>query len=154
MKVLILGDNSSSPDILTDIEHVRYNELGRDAVDKLKNLYADEETDGLKNTPSFDFQYEALKLSRFMETFRVNIGERLMPLLFKRTFYRGWEAKIDGEKTPIYRISPGMQMVLVPQGKHIINWQYTGPNHWLLARAAFCLAIILSGVLLWKKRIK
>jgi hypothetical protein len=69
-------------------------------------------------------------------------------------YYRGWQAFIDNRQTPIYRISPGLQMVLLPAGTHEVTWRYTGPNNWRWAVTGFWIALagIAALVLSGKRR--
>ncbi|OQY55976.1 MAG: hypothetical protein B6245_19010 [Desulfobacteraceae bacterium 4572_88] len=154
MKFFILGSEAEVPRILDEIKHVGYDFLGKNPIASLKKRFAsDDNIQATGNEEADSVPYEILKADRASEIFRVSVGEPLSPLLFKRTFYRGWACFIDGEKVPIYRVSPGLQMVMVPQGKHLIRWHYTGPNHWGWASAAFWSAFFIVAILLWEKRI-
>jgi len=55
----------------------------------------------------------------------------------KKTYYPGWEAKIDGKVTKLLNIHPFIG-VMVPEGKHTITLEYR-PN-------SFKLGLILSGI--------
>jgi hypothetical protein len=51
------------------------------------------------------------------------------PVLIKHAFYRSWLIQSDGKDIlPLYRISPGLQLTLVPSGNHRLTWDYPGPN--------------------------
>ena len=154
VKKLILESGFGVPDVLGDMEVRSYEALGRNAISKLKiDLHNKRALDDFRAS-SGQFKYDVIKKTRTEETFKVNVGSRSMPLLFKRAFYRGWKARIDGEETPIYHVSPGLQMILVSEGKHILNWHYTGPNNWRWAAAAFWFSIIFSSLLIWGKNLK
>ena len=67
-------------------------------------------------------------------------------LYLKKTYYRGWQAKIDGKKTKTYYISPGFNTILVPEGEHKIEFKFKGPNNYqlgLLLTLATLLALII-----------
>lgn len=96
---------------------------------------------------------EVLESSRAQESFRVRGAAEEVPLLFKRAFYRGWEARIDGRETTVFRVSPGMQMILLPPGEHELSWAYQGPNRWAWAKGAFCLGLLLALALRWGERV-
>jgi hypothetical protein len=69
-------------------------------------------------------------------------------VLLKRAFYRGWTAKMDGTPLPTYRVSPGLQMNLIPAGTHQIWWTYEGPNHRVASFLALAVGVLL-GLLGW-----
>jgi hypothetical protein len=85
--------------------------------------------------------YEVVRADRKQEIFKITVTDDLAPVLFKRMYYRGWRAFLDNTDTPIYRISPGLQMVLVPAGTHEVSWRYTGPNNWRWSVTGFWIAL-------------
>ena len=46
-------------------------------------------------------------------------------LVLRDTWYPGWQAAVDGARTPIYRVNGCFRGVLVPEGKHHIRFSYT-----------------------------
>lgn len=40
------------------------------------------------------------------------------------TYYPGWYASVDGQPTPIYEVDLALRGVPVPQGAHVVNFQY------------------------------
>jgi hypothetical protein len=98
------------------------------------------------------FDLEVTRADRGEDRFLArNAGpERL--LLLKRAFYRGWEARIDGERTPIFRVSPGLQLILLPPGEHRISWSYRGPNGWPWTRGAFVGGLVAAALLQLRHR--
>ncbi|MBF0225197.1 MAG: hypothetical protein HQK76_07050 [Desulfobacterales bacterium] len=93
--------------------------------------------------------YEQTQKDRKKEIFKVKT-DKFTPVIFKRAFYRGWDVYIDGANANIYRISPGMQLIFVPEGEHIIEFYYKGPNNFNLAMfsfyGGFFIAMILLGL--------
>jgi len=83
---------------------------------------------------------------RSEERFAVETPGATTPLLFKRSFYRGWRATVDGRRAPIYQVSPGLQMVLLAPGEHVVGFSYSGPNRWVWAEGAVCAGLVLSGL--------
>jgi hypothetical protein len=81
-------------------------------------------------------------------------SSRPAPVLMKRSFYRSWDARVDGEPTAIYRVSPGLQLNFVPAGKHTITWHYGGPNRAGFSRAALASGLVLAcaGLLVSNRR--
>lgn len=47
-------------------------------------------------------------------------------LVFGESFMPGWEARVDGADTPIYRANYILQGIYVPAGKHKVEFKYTG----------------------------
>ncbi|MBS1811596.1 MAG: YfhO family protein [Acidobacteria bacterium] len=45
-------------------------------------------------------------------------------LVLSEIYYRGWEARIDGTKAPIYRVNHTLRGLSVPSGKHKIEFVY------------------------------
>ena len=151
INLMILG-NAHMPKGLESVQTISYSALQPDAVKSL--LDRCESTPSLVCRNDLPFDYQAMEKSRLRETYCVEIDQPLQPLLFKRAFYRGWQATLDGKKIPIYRISPGFQMVMVPLGKHCVEWHYTGPNYWSVAVTAFFSGFALIVFLLWRGRKK
>ena len=86
-------------------------------------------------------EYEVVQADRKEELYKFTVTDELTPVLFKRMYYRGWQAFLDNADTPIYRISPGLQLVLVPAGTHEVAWRYTGPNNWRWSVTGFWIAL-------------
>ena len=154
LQQLILSKEMKVPAILVNIERVSYDEPAQKIIQFLSKQLNDK-LNGSENGLQYEpLEHAIVEKGRKGESFRVKIGEPGRPILFKRAFYRGWRATIDGEKIPVYRVSPGLQMVIVPPGEHVLRWNYTGPNHWGLALAAFWLALGGGGLLTWWERKK
>ncbi|MBW2485064.1 MAG: hypothetical protein JRF05_06870, partial [Deltaproteobacteria bacterium] len=153
LKVLVLGKDSKPPSMFTGLPSLELGFPVRPFIKTFKEqvtgIFNEEEGHGLLayETPVFD----KILNSRKKEMFSIDIKEELRPVLFKRAFYRGWQARLDGEEIPVYRVSPGLQMVLVPRGVHELSYHYTGPVYWPWARAAFWLGLIISGLLIWRR---
>lgn len=45
-------------------------------------------------------------------------------LVLSDTYYAGWSAKVDGEKTPIYRANSLLRAIYVPAGMHTITFKF------------------------------
>lgn len=146
LSAVIVGRKAALPALLDDVAHVPWSGLG-DGFSAL--------SDGKYRPPvrpdntADAFTYVSVKRDRKIDEFRINSGG-FMPVVFKRAFYRGWDATLDGKPIPIYRVSPGFQMIFVPAGEHTVRWFYTGPNNWQWAKAAFLAGILLTCVLSWR----
>jgi hypothetical protein len=153
IKLTIQSDDFPIHKLLKDIRIVKSSALLSNPINQLKNEL------GIKNNSQNDksinlqpFNYEVLEKSRKSESYRVNSETNSHPLLFKRTYYRGWRATINGKKTPVYRISPGFQMIIIPHGNHVLKWYYTGPNLWWLGSGLFWLACVIIIVFTWRQK--
>lgn len=67
-------------------------------------------------------------------------------LVLSEVYFRGWEARIDGLKTTLYRANYALRGVVVPGGKHHIEFYYRAPSLRTGAAAAgIGLLILLTG---------
>jgi len=66
-------------------------------------------------------------------------------LFFGTTFMPGWKAFIDGSKTKIYRVNHGFQGIVVPQGKHKVEFIYEPGGFALGKNLSLILNILLLG---------
>jgi hypothetical protein len=69
-------------------------------------------------------------------------------LVVANSFYPGWEARVDGRPAPILRANLNFQAVLVPQGRHTVEFRYR-PSSFRRGRwAAGAGVIFIAGGLL------
>lgn len=72
-------------------------------------------------------------------------------LLLADSWYPGWQAKVDGETTPIYRADYLFRAVWVPPGEHEVRFEYVPRSFWL---GALCSALggvaVLATVRRWR----
>lgn len=97
----------------------------------------------------FVFKFEPVEINRRKEQYRLECHHELLPVLVKRAFYRGWEARLDGNMLPIYRVSPGFQLLIIPNGEHHLELIYNGPNNWKYAKISFYSGFGALFLLLW-----
>lgn len=67
--------------------------------------------------------------------------DRAAYLVISQTWYPGWHATLDGEKTDLYRANLAFQAVAVPSGEHEIVVSYT-LNRWGLSVALTALGLM------------
>ena len=58
-------------------------------------------------------------------------------LILSDNYYPGWAAKVDGQKTKIYRVDYTFRAVFVPDGRHLVEFVYDP--------AFFKTGLVLSG---------
>jgi hypothetical protein len=142
INLVVLGDGAKASAVLKDVEHLQLDLLAEKPVEKilleLKEKNAGKEAGKMELEP---LEYEVVRADREEEVFKLTVADDLAPVLFKRMYYRGWQAFLDNTETPIYRVSPGLQMVLVPAGTHEVSWRYSGPNNWRWSVTGFWLAL-------------
>ena len=144
---ILLGKTADVPELLVDIATSELPEGGSiRQPDRFFNHLAPAAT-APQSLEEEKITWEILQDNRQGLKCRTQAA-RETPLMCKQAFYRGWQATLDGETVPIYRISPGLQMVLLPKGSHELEWTYTGPNHWTAAVRLFYAGFLLA-LLLW-----
>ncbi len=67
-------------------------------------------------------------------------------LYISDSYYPGWTASVNGEKTHIYRANYNFRAVAVPAGDSLVQFQYQ-PSHWVLTVGVALLSIVLLIVL-------
>ena len=135
-------------DVPEGLAHIPRKSLAGMADPKIrKTLFESMNKEKPAQTERLNLKFDLLKADRKETEYRINTKNAVTPILFKQAFYRSWEARIDGEKTPIYRVSPGLQLILVPGGDHVLRWRYTGPNHWRIAKLLFGCGVIAAFLL-------
>ena len=145
---LLYGNGDNIPKVFEDIPREKLVNMAPSDIEII--LLKLEEKISVRNTLE-PFAYQVLEKDRNAERYSVKTEVPITSVLFKQSFYRGWEAVLDGNSVPLYRISPGLQMVLVPEGEHTLTYCYTGPNNWKFGKAAFYLGIVVV-CLLWVGR--
>jgi uncharacterized membrane protein YfhO len=58
------------------------------------------------------------------------------------TYFPGWRARVDGQRTSIYEVNGALRGVVVPRGKHVITMRYRPMS---LALGAFLTLLGLAG---------
>ena len=72
-------------------------------------------------------------------------------LFLSDTYFPGWEASIDGEKTYIYNADYAFRSVFVPAGKHTVRFTYN-PLSFVIGRSIALLSFVcLLIYLIWRK---
>lgn len=61
---------------------------------------------------------------------------------FAMSAYDGWHARVDGQRTPISRLSGAFQAVKVPAGRHEVTFTYE-PKGWTLGWSVSLLAVVV-----------
>jgi uncharacterized membrane protein YfhO len=49
-------------------------------------------------------------------------------LVLSETYYRGWEAWIDGRRAPVERVNYALRGLAVPAGEHQIKFVFRSPS--------------------------
>jgi len=140
INLVVLGEGAEASAVLNDVEHLQLELLSEKPLEKILLALKKAAREVGKMEPE-PLDYEVVRADRREEVFRITVTDKLAPVMFKRMYYRGWRAFIDNTDTPIYRISPGLQMVLVPAGTHEVSWRYTGPNNWRWSVTGFWIAL-------------
>ena len=69
-------------------------------------------------------------------------------LVLSEIYYRGWEARVDGVRTPVYRADYTLRGIAVPAGGHRIEFVFRAPSFRAGAVwASFGLLLLLGGAL-------
>ena len=67
------------------------------------------------------------------------------------TYYPGWRATLDGQRTPVYRADYLLRAVYVPAGQHIIHFSFL-PADFMVGAVVSGLTLLLAMGLLWWAR--
>jgi hypothetical protein len=79
-------------------------------------------------------------------------------LVLADTYYPGWEARVDGEKTELYRANYAMRAIALPAGEHSVEFRIGGGSYRLGRRIAALSAVGLAAMFLfaglsrWRRR--
>ncbi|HYT93795.1 MAG TPA: YfhO family protein, partial [Gemmataceae bacterium] len=73
-------------------------------------------------------------------------------LVLGDVYYPGWRVRIDGQPTHIYRTDSVLRGVVVPPGKHVVEFVYRPRSlaHGLAITGVA--ALLLLGLLVWRRR--
>jgi uncharacterized membrane protein YfhO len=55
-------------------------------------------------------------------------------LVLSEIYYRGWEAKVDGRRTPVERVNHTLRGIAVPAGDHCVEFFFRAPSFRLGAK--------------------
>lgn len=70
-------------------------------------------------------------------------------LFFGNTFLPGWKAKVDGIKTKTYKTNHGFIGIIVPAGKHIVEFNYAPDSFFITRNIALALSsIVVIGLII------
>ena len=70
-------------------------------------------------------------------------------LFFGNTYHPGWKAKIDGDETRTHKTNHGFIGIVVPRGKHIIEFTYAPESFFITKNIALVLSsLVLLGLIL------
>lgn len=76
--------------------------------------------------------------------------------VFKMAYYRSWVPLVDGRKTELVEVSPGLCGTWIPAGRHDLEFVYRGPNNYRLGRAvsvaSLAVALAILGLQAWRKK--
>ena len=76
-------------------------------------------------------------------------------LVVSEIFYRGWEARIDGQPVPVEQVNYLLRAINVPAGAHRIEFYFKAHSFRRgAAYSAFGLLFLLVGGVVWRKRFK
>lgn len=133
-------------------EQVRFAETEEEAVDVLRSGAGDlrelsvveEPTDRMRSaTGSGSVTVERVGWNDVR--LRVNADDDAVVVLADQ-YFPGWEARVDGEATPIRAANVAMRAVAVPEGEHVLEFEYrpTGWRYGLLASLAGVLVLVVG----------
>ena len=72
-------------------------------------------------------------------------------LVTSEPWFPGWEAKIDGKKTPVYRANLAFRSVVVPEGEHTVEFYYS-PKIYLYSAGVSGVSLFVFLFILWNFR--
>ncbi len=80
--------------------------------------------------------------------------QKQAPLVLSNVFYPGWNAFVDGHKTEVKRVNFMFQSVVVPEGKHTVEFKYQPKSFYngLYISALGLFLTIISAAFLWSRK--
>lgn len=147
LELMIQADGTPIPPAVSVVPLISLDSLQPKPIQQLKNNLRSHGFQPMHSPQAHALQLTPVRSQRGRVHSRVVNPGNTQPILFKRAFYCGWTARLDGRDIPIYRISPGLQMVLVPPGRHELQWQYAGPNRHTWAFGAFWTGLALCVII-------
>lgn len=102
--------------------------------------------DNLPETKILDYKLNTVRISTLSKSDSI--------LFLSDPFYPGWKAKVDGVDTPIYRANYAFRAVVLPKGKHNVEFIYDPLSFRLGIYAAvigLLVIVVLQGILIKKK---
>lgn len=127
----------------------------------LEKLF-DKNFDLSKSAVSEDFEFPAQDISAAAQfkdyhdqSFTIETDcDKPAPLILNNVYYPGWEAFIDGQKTSIKKVNYMFQLVLVPQGKHQVEFKFRPKSFYngLYFSIAGVISTLLFTFFIWRKK--
>lgn len=147
---IILGNNAFIPAPFSGIRKISIDQMPEGTTVGIEKLVEmGNANSGDPGDADFSLKYAEIPLTRPAKKFHIEIYKDQTAVLFKTAFYRGWKAYLNEQPIPIYRVSPGMQMVLLPKGAHVLDFVYTGPNNWQWSKGVFWFGFPFALILLF-----
>ncbi|EKD64456.1 MAG: hypothetical protein ACD_50C00382G0001, partial [uncultured bacterium] len=109
---------------------------------------------------SFEFASQSFSAQIILEKYTdqslemTTISDNDAPLILSNVFYPGWKAFIDGQETEIKRANFILQALIVPQGKHAVEFKFK-PKSFYNGLYLSMIAVVLTAVsafFLWNKK--
>jgi len=103
---------------------------------------------GLKQSVSDKNQIKLTEYQPNYLKYESNTSAKELAVFSEMYYSKGWEAYIDGELQPIYRVDYTLRGLIIPKGKHIIEFKflpqsyYTGETIALIGSILLILALI------------
>lgn len=95
-----------------------------------------DEAINLSSQKKLDFKINKIKQRDDYYQIKTYSNKKIL-LVLNTNFYPGWEAKIDGKKTKIYRANFLYQGIIVPAGTHEIKFKYIPHSFFIGLKIAF-----------------
>jgi uncharacterized membrane protein YfhO len=81
-----------------------------------------------------------------------NVSSPTLLVLSEVYYPAGWKAYVDGTETEILRTNYILRSVIVPAGKHEVEFRFDPPSYragWMLSNGGWCVAIVCILLGLW-----
>ncbi|MBI3741918.1 MAG: YfhO family protein, partial [Chloroflexi bacterium] len=135
-----------SAQVVSD-DHALENMRSADFDPRQTVLLAQESALASTNTTPSDLTDKIEIVKYESETVAINVtADRAGYLILADTFYPGWEAYVDGQRTPIYRADYIFRAVPIRTGSHTIIFEFH-PASFVIGAWISAISLILSGVL-------
>ena len=124
--------------------------LKNDNFDPSKSIILEKDPKIEKENELLNSKITAAEFNNSKITIEADVGKEAI-VVVSDSFYPGWKAKVDGENTEIFAANINSKAVIVPRGKHKIEFSYR-PKNIEYSAPTSVISLVISSLILLKTR--